>query len=103
MRASTRARIASRWPRHRGQGDSGRPFSVAASAWHFQGDERHIAGDDDVTFTANGGILNLGARSRPLNGGGSKGFRSRGDGDTIAFTGKACMTIYPKQMTGRGG
>jgi lipopolysaccharide export system protein LptC len=33
----------------------------------------------------------------------SEGFRVRDDGDTIEFTGKAYMKIYPKQNQGQGG
>jgi hypothetical protein len=33
----------------------------------------------------------------------SQGFRVRDDGDTIEFTGKAYMKIYPKQREGQGG
>ena len=85
----------------------------------IEGDDRHIslkkplgdiamAGGAYVALVADESILDCNAGLLSLNGDGelvSQGFRVHDDGDTIEFTGKAYMKIYPKQKNqeGQGG
>jgi lipopolysaccharide export system protein LptC len=78
-----------------------------------------LAADDGILFHDNGlsfqtdsATINLMARTAEgndvvegQNGDGeliAQGFRVRDDGDTIEFTGKAYMKIYPKQKNNEG-
>ena len=85
----------------------------------IEGDDRHISlkkplgdiamsGGAYVALVADKSILDCNADLLSLNGDGdlvSQGFRVHDDGDTMEFTGKAYMKIYPKQQNqeGQGG
>lgn len=73
-----------------GRDDDSRPVGITAvSATHANGDDRHISLKKPLSDVIEG-----------QNGDGeliAQGFRVLDDGDTIEFTGKAHMKIYPKQ------
>jgi len=79
----------------------GRPLNIGTRlAVHLEGDEDHItrrAANDRIPRGDAGTVCRSGGASI------ARGFRMRGDGDTMECTGKACMTIDPKQNGRVGG